>query len=83
MYTTVSQFSHNDHMENGEKLTTRSSQHAVEESFLENPRNISSVPTCCLNIISYLKKKGGGVGIDTETQKKEQFSHKEKKTRNL
>lgn len=68
-------------MGRGERLTTRSLQHAVEGSFLVNPRNISSVPTCCLNTISYLEKKKKV--SDIETQMKEQFSVTEQKTRNL
>lgn len=39
------------------QLTTISSQQAVEGSFLLIPKKTSSVPTCCLNEISYLKKK--------------------------
>lgn len=39
------------------QLTTISSQQAVEGSFPVIPKKTSSVPTCCLNEISYLPKR--------------------------
>lgn len=39
------------------QLTTRSSQQAVEGSFLLIPKKTSSVPTHCLNKIWYLRKR--------------------------
>lgn len=39
------------------QLTTISSQQAVEGSFPVIPKKTSSVPTCCLKKISYLRKR--------------------------
>lgn len=50
------------------RLTTISSQQAVEGSFPVIPKKTSSVPTCCLNEISYLPKRSHCLEQGQETK---------------